>query len=243
MSDPGELAQALAELAKLAGTSDKLDEALERVVEVGLRVTGASFGSVTLVDGELLHTMAARDSLSLRIDEIQQETGEGPCLSATERHSMHYLGDTIRDTTWPDFSQRTLELGLRSVLAFSLWPQHELLGALNFYSRTPNAFMPEQQDIGAILAAQAGALIMLDKAKRAVNLEHRLAAAETEQEHLKKAIETRDVIATAKGILAEREGVSPEQAFDLLRKASQHLNEKLRDVAKEVVEEERRRQQ
>ena len=84
---------------------------------------------------------------------------------------------------------------------------------------------------------------MLDKAKRAVNLEHRLAEAETEQEHLKKAIETRDVLATAKGILAEREGVSPEQAFDLLRKASQHLNEKLRDVANEVVEEERRRQE
>jgi GAF domain-containing protein len=162
-------------------------------------------------------------------------------MSASERHAIHYLRDTVQDRTWPNFSKRASVLGLRSVLAFTLWPQDELLGALNFYSRSSDAFTAEHQDIGAILAAQAGALVVLDTARRAADLENRLSEAEAVQEHLKSAIQSRDVISTAKGILAEREGVSPEQAFDLLRRASQHLNQKLRDVALEVVEEERRR--
>jgi len=53
---------------------------------------------------------------------------------------------------------------------------------------------------------------------------------------LQAALITREVIGQAQGILMERERISADQAFDLLRRASQHLNVKLRDVAQELVD-------
>jgi AmiR/NasT family two-component response regulator len=47
---------------------------------------------------------------------------------------------------------------------------------------------------------------------------------------------SRDVIGQAKGILMERLKVTPEDAFDLLRRASQQLNIKLREVARGLAE-------
>jgi hypothetical protein len=53
---------------------------------------------------------------------------------------------------------------------------------------------------------------------------------------LRRALMTRDAIAEAKGLLMEREGVNADEAFDILRRASQRANVKLRDVAAELIE-------
>ena len=54
-------------------------------------------------------------------------------------------------------------------------------------------------------------------------------------EHLREALESRDVIGQAKGILMARRGCTPDAAFEALRKVSQHRNIKLRDIAEQVV--------
>ena len=53
--------------------------------------------------------------------------------------------------------------------------------------------------------------------------------------HLEAAIASRTIIGQAEGILMERHRLSPEQAFQRLRTTSQHLNQKLREVAAELV--------
>jgi AmiR/NasT family two-component response regulator len=55
-------------------------------------------------------------------------------------------------------------------------------------------------------------------------------------EHFEQALASREMIGQAQGILMERERISAEQAFDVLRRASQHLNLKLRDVAQRLVD-------
>ena len=55
-------------------------------------------------------------------------------------------------------------------------------------------------------------------------------------DNLHKALLSRDVIGQAKGILMERLKLTPEEAFDVLRHASQRLNEKLHTVALELAE-------
>ena len=47
---------------------------------------------------------------------------------------------------------------------------------------------------------------------------------------------SREIIGEAMGILMERERITAPQAFDILRRASQHLNIKLREVAQNLVE-------
>ena len=78
-----------------------------------------------------------------------------------------------------------------------------------------------------LLATMAGmaftsAQIHEDEERRAANLQAALA--------------TREMIGQAQGILMERERITPDQAFDILRRASQHLNVKLRDVAQSLVD-------
>ena len=54
-------------------------------------------------------------------------------------------------------------------------------------------------------------------------------------QHLQDALESRDVIGQAKGILMAREGLDADEAFDVLRRASQRTNRKLRDVASDLI--------
>jgi AmiR/NasT family two-component response regulator len=55
-------------------------------------------------------------------------------------------------------------------------------------------------------------------------------------DQLRDALRTREVIGEAKGILMERESISRDEAFNLLRHLSQSANVKLRDVAWRVVD-------
>ena len=55
-------------------------------------------------------------------------------------------------------------------------------------------------------------------------------------ENLRAALTSRDVIGQAQGILIERERITADQAFGVLRRTSQHLNIKLREVAQYVVD-------
>ena len=53
--------------------------------------------------------------------------------------------------------------------------------------------------------------------------------------NLTEALRTRELIGQAQGILMERERITADQAFDVLRRASQHMNIKLREVAETLV--------
>lgn len=55
-------------------------------------------------------------------------------------------------------------------------------------------------------------------------------------ENLNRRLESQPVIEQAKGILMSRSHCSPDEAFEMLRKASMRMNRKLRDVAADIVE-------
>ena len=66
--------------------------------------------------------------------------------------------------------------------------------------------------------------------------EHSRIMRELEVAQLRQALQSRDVIGQAKGILMERRGISADEAFDVLRRASQSLNIKLTTVAQTLVD-------
>jgi hypothetical protein len=118
---------------------------------------------------------------------------------------------------------------MRSVLALPLTVDGTLpaLGALNLYARYPRAFGVIDRGRGVLLAALTARILTTartrqDDERRAANLHAALA--------------TREMIGQAQGILMERERITPDQAFDILRRASQHLNRKLREIAQDLIE-------
>ena len=168
--------------------------------------------------------MAPTDDVPTVVDAIQYETGEGSCLTAIYEHATHLVDDLATDERWPLFSRRAVEeTGVRCMLSFRLFLQGDTLGALNLYSRRPAAFDEHASAVGTVLAAHAA--VAMSAAR-----EHERA------EQLESALQSSREIGMAMGVLMSRDSMSQDEAFDLLRRASQHLHRKLRDVAADVVE-------
>ena len=226
--DPtGSFASVVPELTGLLLSEATVAGLLDVIVNVAASaVDGVDGASVSLLiaDGMRFETSNASSELIRDIDEAQYDEREGPCVEAirTGRETMF----APEDDHWPAFTERAILAGVRSVWSLPLKVRDRTTGALNLYAMGGEAWPATSQRLARDLASQA-AVVLANAAA--------LMGAELTNEHLRVALETRDMIGQAKGILMARQGVSGDQAFDVLRRASQRTNRKLRDVATDVI--------
>jgi hypothetical protein len=164
------------------------------------------------------------------VDQAQYRSQEGPCLDAVDAPMVY--AHSFPDERWPTLASRPTQSGVQSALSYRLAAASSGTadsggGSLNSYGVIPYAFNDTAQEIGLILAAHASV------AARAADERSTLQSLGRD---LQQVLLSRDVIGQAKGILMERLKITPEDAFDLLRRSSQHLNVKLRDVARGLAE-------
>jgi hypothetical protein len=199
---------------------------LQRIVDLAERaVDGCEAAGIFLFSDDSVTTAAASSALVITIDQLQIDAEEGPCLDASTQGSTYYANDLMDEERWPTFAPAAVSAGIRSVLAFSL--SAERPSALNLYARLPAAFGATDRAKGQLFATLAR--LALDSAEERASDQKKSA-------NLIEALRTRELIGQAQGILMERERISGDQAFDLLRRASQHMNIKLREVAETLVE-------
>jgi len=216
-----QLAVSLADFARHVGQEVNSSNTLDGVVAAAVElVPGADEGSISVVLGRRDVTSTAPSSdLPRRVDAVQAETGEGPCLDAVFNEQTVRVPDMRTEQRWPRFAQRAAEIGAGGMLSFQLWVAGDNLGALNLYSRSPGAFTDESEHVGLLFAAHAA--IAYANAQK--------------QDQLAQGLATRDLIGQAKGILMERYQISGDQAFAVLVRTSQNSNRKLRDVADYLI--------
>ncbi len=217
------LAQTVAGLLSVATVQDTLDQVVRLAVDT---IEGCDFAGVFLVRGVTVTTPVCTDPLVIEVDELQYEASEGPCLEALAQGAAFYADDLGSDSRWPDFGPRAVASGMRSLLALPML-MDGAPGALNLYARYPQAFGVIDRGRGLLLASMAG---MAFSSARTHEDEERRSA------QLHAALATRELIGQAQGILMERERITSDQAFDILRRASQHLNLKLRDIAQYLID-------
>jgi len=218
---PEDLVDALADLARQLQQEVGTEDTLEKVVAAAIAlIPGAEEGSISVVsDRTKVESWAASGDLPGDMDALQSQAGQGPCLDAAFEAEVVDVPDMAAETRWPDFASRAAKAGVGSMLSFRLFVSGDDLGAMNLYNRTPGAFNEESRDIGSPFAAHAA-----------------VALAQVQQhDDFRTAMDTRDLIGQAKGILMERHNVTGAQAFQLLITVSQHRNIKLREVADELV--------
>jgi len=198
-----------------------VQQTLQKIVELAVEtVDGCDHAGISVVHGRTFTTPAATDDIPRDVDAIQYETNEGPCLSAIREQEVFQTGDLASEQRWPQFAHRAQrETGIASMLSFRLFVEADILGALNMYSKSPDAFDDQARSVGSVFAAHA-----------AVALSSAL-----HDEQMDEALASRDIIGQAKGIIMAREGVNADQAFDMLRRASQRLNVKLRKLAEDIA--------
>jgi GAF domain-containing protein len=205
-----------------------LDELLQHVVELGrLTIGGAHSVSITVSQDGGFHTCSSTDQTAVRIDEAQYEGGDGPCLAAIRESRRVQLAMDAVAGRWPAVARRAEESGIGAVMSTPIVAgAGDAIGALNVYAAEREPFTEDAAHTASLIGQVTSVLL-----RNAVAL----ADATTRNDQLRVALESRQVIGEAKGILMEREGCTRDEAFDILRRASQRQNRKLRELAEELV--------
>lgn len=225
------LALAFAEITRHLYEAENLEAVLERIVDAAVAiVTGCDMASVTVRDDGKLRTVASTDDKALDVDRAQYAANEGPCVDAIGHTVVH--APVLPDERWPSLGSRPLEHGVHAVASYRLGTadggvEGDLAGSLNAYASSPEAYSDEALEIGLVLALHGSSAIRAVRRREALELFGR---------QLHEALSSRDLIGQAKGILMERLKLTPEDAFDFLRRASQRLNVKLVEVAQRLAE-------
>lgn len=217
-----EVAEALSAMARDLEEHDNPDAMVAAIVSAAVAmVPGAEEGSISVVLGHRhVRSEAPTGEMPRRVDAIQEEVQQGPCLDAAYQQQTVRVADMTTEQRWPLFAARAAETGVASMLSLQLYVEGDNLGALNLYARTPDAFTDDSEQTGLLVAAHA-AIAYIGARKQA---------------QLDRALINRDLIGQAKGMLMERYQITGERAFLLLSRVSQHSNRKLHHVAADLVE-------
>jgi diguanylate cyclase (GGDEF)-like protein len=148
-----EFAQALADEESM---QRMLDHLVRRMAEV-LPVTGA--GVMLMGAREELHFVAASNDVVLRIEGLQNELHEGPCLEAFQSGEAVFMDDLSEDARFPRFSERAWQEGLAAVFSFPLRARDVSLGALDLYRDSPGGLQPDEAAAAQVLADVAAAYL------------------------------------------------------------------------------------
>jgi hypothetical protein len=221
----GELRAMLAEAGDLLG-------GLQRVVDATRTVVGVDGAGLTLAheDGPP-RWVATTDRAMELLEQIQEDFGEGPCLTAYAEDRVVAVEDLHRAPRWDRIAAVVGQLQVRGMVSVPVRLADQPVGTLNAYTTSPRAWSAQEIDaLGALAAVTA------DLVHTAVELANR----EVEVAQLRQALASRVWIEQAKGVLAGTRGISPDAAFQRLRDQARSSRRKLADLAREVVQDAQR---
>lgn len=217
----GEVVAALSTAARQLASAREGDEASTLsliVTEAVETVPAAEQAGVSVLSrgGPVTSAATSHDSVD-QVDRLQADYREGPCVTALwDQHTVTVDDLAAEQHRWPRFAPQAVAAGVASMLSFQLFVREDTVGALNLYASRPHRFGTEAQLLGGLFAGHAAAA--LGEARHVAQLH--------------QALDSRDVIGQAKGMLMERFGLDAEAAFQLLVRSSQDANMKLVAVAR-----------
>lgn len=182
--------------------------------------------AVTLRRRKRSATMGGSSEDAVLLDGVEQRLGKGPCALALRTGSLVLLDDVIRDERWPRYSESVAATGCRSVLGLPLAAGFDAGAVLVFFGSSAGLFTQEVIRDANDFAEIAG---------RALCLVLKIAAAEEAERNLRSALGTRTAIDLARGMLMVQNGCGQDEAFRILRRVSNMRNQKLHDLAEEIV--------
>ncbi|MEU0742949.1 GAF and ANTAR domain-containing protein [Streptomyces sp. NPDC006134] len=206
--------------------TESLEDFLQTLADAALELSHVEGTGVTLErDGRPL-TVVSAGPPAPKLDEKQYGQDDGPCLRALRTGEEIVIDDMLREDRWGDYPVYAAACGIRSSLSLPIAARTRTAGALNLYAGPPHAFRDIGLDALRSLAAQATGGIALAQ---------RLSDTREFADQMRTAMQSRSVIDQALGVVMGRRRCTAEEAFGILRTASQHRNLKLRDLCTELI--------
>jgi GAF domain-containing protein len=215
------------QLHALHFTTDGLSALLEQITVLAADTVDVDTSvGITLIRQGRAVTVTATDERAERLDEMQYNEGDGPCLSCARAGEVVTMDNSTIDERWPEYQVRATDAGLRGSLSMPLRLGEEAAGAMNFYFFESHTLLDQERSmIGQFC----------DEASRTMSLALRHDQLATQNDHLHTAMGTRRVIDQAIGIIMAQNRCSAGEAFGVLRRASQNRNVKINQLAAEMI--------
>lgn len=223
--DPDET---LSALSRFVVDEAPLPELMNRIASTARDLIAAVVdASITFTTGDDNGwTVGTTGELATRLDEAQYALGHGPCIAAGAGGETLLVRDFGLEQRWPAYAPIALDAGVHSSLSVPFPIQQHVIAALNLYSEQVDPFTDDDVVLAQQIASQAAVAVanavLYDSASQ-------LAA------QLQRAMESRATIEQAKGIIMATSRCTPDEAFNVLVRASQRENRKLRDIAVDLV--------
>ena len=190
---------------------------LNAVVGAAASLPGVAASSVTLLrDGDPT-TAAASAAWSRRLDEVQYTSGDGPCLTAAKTGDAVEVASISSERRWPAFIAAAAAEGVLAVLSTPV-DESGGVGALNLYLRSSPV---GDRGPPAAIAASIGETLALAG----------LAVPGFPERRLRAALDGRETIAQAQGIVTARHEVTENEAYLILARRARQRGTTLSDAA------------
>lgn len=219
---------AITELQSILVETQGVEDFLERVtVRMARHVAPATHASITLRRPGDVRTVASSDARAAVCDTVEYEAGSGPCLAAIHDQQTYVVPDVTAETRWPEWAAAARAAGFMSGAAVPVEVRPGVAMALNLYSERKDAWSGASLNRATVLAHEVA---------RTLTISLRATEQAEINADLRAALASRATIDQAMGVIMAENRCSAEEAFQILRSASQHRNVKLRDVAAAVIE-------
>jgi AmiR/NasT family two-component response regulator len=220
-------AYGLPDVTSLLLSTGSLEEFLQTLAERALSMAPTAAGAgITVERQHRPLTVASTGGIAFELDEAQYGQDDGPCLQSLRTGREVIVTDMLDETRWGPYPAYAAACGTRSSASLPIAAHTDTAGALNLYSPKAAGFTDTGLDDLRALAAQATG---------AIALAQRISDAQEYAADLQTAMESRSVIDQAIGVIMGQQRCGADEAFTLLRRASQHRNLKLRDLCREML--------
>jgi GAF domain-containing protein len=204
-----------------------VETALAELTESVTGVLGLCGSGVTMVEDGRLRFVTAVSEASGELERVQEHQQSGPCQDAYDTGEVVRVTDVREEgERWPEFAAAATRLGVAGVAGIPMRLAGQIIGALNLYAATPREWSEEDLTVAAVLADVATSYVInASKFRQQQQL----------SEQLQHALESRVIIEQAKGITAQQNTVTVDEAYHLMRGHARSSNASIRAVAEAIV--------
>jgi len=219
---------ALVELGRLRFGEMRVEDAIKEIVQTTHSMFAVDGAGLMLCDAaQHLRSVAASDDRFARLEDLQVLHQEGPCIEAFDTKELVGAVDLEHDDRWPLFSEAAIRRDVRAVLASPLPYNQDAVGVVAVLSERSRPW------------SAANELALLAFTDLAALLIASIIQGEQQSElagQLQGALDSRQVIEQAKGIVMGTQGISARAAYEQLRSRARAERRKLVVVCAEVVQ-------
>ena len=213
----------LSEISKAITSDLYLEDVLKLVVTLTANVMKAKICALWLL-GEKTKELKIRATQAMSREYLKERSiklGEGIVGLVAKEQKPLIIPDVLSDSRYKEKKLAKKE-GLISMLSVPMLVKGKVIGVINCYTTTEYKFTESDIDLLSVVANQA-----------AVAIENTELMVKTKI--IQEELETRKKVEKAKGILMKDQGLSEDQAYNLIRKSSMNRRLSMKDIAEAII--------